>query len=272
MMWTTSGEPSPAMKFCFWEPKALFDWNFWLSIPTFTFNWLRVKRESISGSYGLIWDIQWSLAVEEQFYLCYPLLLRWAATERRLYKALAAIILSGVLFRCGVWWFDGSFLLSFTASPACFDQIALGCLLYFISARARPFLEEERAISLLLCLLGLLMMGTIYVYMDLWVPAMRVMGPTLLGIGVFLFLLGGIHLKGLQSRWWRPLTFPGELSYGCYLLHGVTLYFLWPYLPGLHKFKAFGLYVMVTVAVSYLTFTLIEMPAARAIRKRFELR
>jgi peptidoglycan/LPS O-acetylase OafA/YrhL len=78
-----SATDSPATQFCFRRVDSRFDAPFWFSIPTFTFNWLRILRSNIVGGWGLHWDILWSLAIEEQFYLFYPLLVlllrpRWS--------------------------------------------------------------------------------------------------------------------------------------------------------------------------------------------------
>jgi peptidoglycan/LPS O-acetylase OafA/YrhL len=71
----------------------------------------------------------WSLAVEEQFYLLWPLLLVALGKRRALFAASATLLLSPML-RLFIWYLrpDESFAIGKTAATVV-DTIAMGCLL-----------------------------------------------------------------------------------------------------------------------------------------------
>ena len=62
------------------------DVAFWLSIATFTFNWFLAFHPP--AAFGLHWNLLWSLCVEEQFYLFFPVFLRKANSKKKLLKLL----------------------------------------------------------------------------------------------------------------------------------------------------------------------------------------
>src|SRR5262249_49647483 len=114
------------------DPHAVFTADFWISLLTFTFNWDRILHGSF---WGVHWDVMWSLAVEEQFYLGFPLLLIWARTERRLAWSLGVVIAFGIAVRILVDALGLSFFAKVTNSFVCFDTLALGVLLAVFGER-----------------------------------------------------------------------------------------------------------------------------------------
>jgi peptidoglycan/LPS O-acetylase OafA/YrhL len=160
----------------------------------------------------------WSLAVEEQFYLIWPLVFALLRPRRALGFAVAAIALAPVV-RVVAWLaFPGVRPLTDQAFPFVFDSIATGCAL----ALARKRLESS---------------ARYLEWLDapwFWaVPALGVIALAVprvgfnLGLGVTLGNLGiamAIHRcirhpynpvgRVLESR---PLVFVGALSYSLYL-------------------------------------------------------
>jgi peptidoglycan/LPS O-acetylase OafA/YrhL len=264
------GEAGPRAAFCLRDPTARFDGPFWASLATFSFNWLRISRESEGYGFGVHWDVLWSLAIEEQFYLAYPLLLRVLARRGRITAALLCVMASGPAFRA---WAGAahprSFLLGFTASFACFDLLALGALLGFaLDGREQAPPGARRAGEAALGLLGLA--GAVFAYRQtaLVSPADRVWGPSLLGLGLAAFLYAGIRLGWASSPLAAKLTVPGQWTYGAYLLHATTLFLLWPALAGRPVLAGFAVYALVTLALAGAVYAGFESPVNRWWRRR----
>jgi len=112
------------------------------SLWLFTVNWIHV------APYGFAHF--WSLAVEEQFYLLWPLVV-WKLSPRRLLDvcvgvAVAALVLRGVLLACGADW--GTL---YTNTGCHMDALALGgagaCLARLPALRARLATRARRVVS-----------------------------------------------------------------------------------------------------------------------------
>ena len=197
----TLGASGPARDYCLREPAARFDWGFWLSLPTLSFNWLRIVREADSFGFGLHWDILWSLAIEEQFYLLYPLLLRWSGTRERLARALFVFVALGPLSRAAAASVrPDSFLLGFTGSFGAFEQMALGALLCLALERRTESLRKVGAsLEWLLGLGGAVGVSAVYLLTDLNRPFDRTIGPTLIAVSVSAFLFAGVRRGWFRS-------------------------------------------------------------------------
>jgi peptidoglycan/LPS O-acetylase OafA/YrhL len=245
-----SGDPaSAAFRFCFHDPSAVFTADFWISLLTFTFNWDRILHGNF---WGVHWDVMWSLAVEEQFYLAFPLLLIWAGTKRRLAWSLGAVIAIGIAVRVLVDALGLSFFAKVTNSFVCFDTLALGVLLAVFGER----LPRGRAVSL-----GCLLIGTVAV---LW--AFYRGGVHWLILGGALFLHGARYAPPLTHRAWRPLARFGQLSYGIYLLHGTVLYLAAPIVTGMNPLAGFAVVAVLVLLLAEALYRLYEAPMNAWIR------
>jgi peptidoglycan/LPS O-acetylase OafA/YrhL len=243
-----------------------FDPLFFLSFFTLSLNWLFI----FSGrSYGLQLGILWSIAVEEQFYFFFPLALRTAGNFKRFTFALLLFVVLGPFARwLGNTHEPNTFAASFTNSFGSFDLIAMGILLFLFEKRWRAAITERRWLSLAICLSGFAIGTGTYFNTLTGNPSDRIYAPTLLGLGVFLFLLGGLQIKQLQKlpAW---LCLPGQLSYGMYLYHPMVLFFLWPVFSGKDRLVGFAIYVASVIALGWLSFRFFEQPMNRLIRKKF---
>ncbi len=75
-----------------------FNTLFWLSVFTFTFNWLGAQGEGLFFGTGFHWDLLWSLSIEEQFYLFYPWILKSLKNTKRLTLVLITVCLEAQAF------------------------------------------------------------------------------------------------------------------------------------------------------------------------------
>jgi peptidoglycan/LPS O-acetylase OafA/YrhL len=215
----------------------------------------------------------WSLAVEEQFYLLWPMLLvfftgrGWRAVVTFLITASALVLLwrSALLFR------TGNVAYVYNAFDTRFDCLAIGCLLALCVEKEgfRRFVGVVSRWSWLplvtLGILALLKQGP---------PAYQYsLGFTVhaLLLSVFIIQLVTLH----RSRLWSWLDHPmvryvGALSYPMYLYHqwGLGLAVKVSFLPGVGQY-AFGM--AATIAAAAASYHFIERPFLR-LKKRFEPR
>jgi peptidoglycan/LPS O-acetylase OafA/YrhL len=155
----------------------------------------------------------WSLAVEEQFYLVWPLLVLLVPT-RFLGRLLVALVIAGPLIRWALLVYTGTFFSS--ALPfASLDLFAMGALLGWLQGQIRP-----SAGALLSAGLALL---ASYVGLEAWGGVVQAtLGPSALALLASVVLTGLLYPgEGLVWRvWrWRPFVFLGKISYGMYLYH-----------------------------------------------------
>ncbi len=255
--WCDDG--SVRFQVCFADPGGERDLMFWVSLITFSFNWLHVLRHCV---FGLQWDICWSLSIEEQFYVLFPLVMRRLKTRSALIFPLLVIFFCGTPIR---WYlrtrFPDSPWPAWHNSLSSFDLIALGVLLFLLVERTTPFLESRRYLYTAICGLGAVLM---IVALD-QLPLSLVYGPAWLGIGAFLFVLGGIHMAPL-NRIPAILLLPGELSYGCYLLHPLVLYLLWEQLEKLPAWLGFTYFLVTTLVIGFVSYHWFESPLNKYLR------
>jgi peptidoglycan/LPS O-acetylase OafA/YrhL len=162
----------------------------------------------------------WSLAVEEQFYLFYPLFLwlisRYFSKRFRL-TLLAVLGLSLALSIWGVRHFQNA---TFYLSPSRAWELLLGGLL---AIPALPPLRHRRTANalaifgLVLILYGFLMLSRTSLF-----PGLSALYPT---IGTALIIYSGAETRTLVSRFLslRPVVFVGLISYSLYLWHWVLI-------------------------------------------------
>lgn len=259
-----------AVRFCFHRPEARFDSWFWTSLATFSFNWLRILREGDAYGFGLHWDVLWSLAIEEQFYLAYPLVLRGLGTRRRLSAFLGLVVVLGPLTRA---WAGASrpqsFLLAYTNSFAAFEQIALGALLCLVVDRHGPSTARgvAGALEAAAGVLGAFGIAAVYRFSSLESATDRVWGPSAIALALCLLLFVGIRRSWLESPLARRLTDLGQWSYGGYLLHATVLFALWPLVGRLGPWSGFLVFAAATLAASAVVHRVFEVPSNAAVRR-----
>ena len=211
----------------------------------------------------------WSLSVEEQFYLAWPLLLllvaRWAAKRHRDPARAAAWVLALVglgSLALSIVTTDTHPEFAFFSSPTRAWEFAIGGLAFFLVRRRSSSIPLAQPLAWV----GLAMI--------LWSCATFVEGQTpfpgwragIPALGAALVILGGEHAeKGLCTRLLslKPMVFVGLLSYSLYLWH-------WPLLviARLHTLGEIGPWGIAAICslafvLAWLTYRLVENPIRR---------
>jgi peptidoglycan/LPS O-acetylase OafA/YrhL len=215
----------------------------------------------------------WSLAIEEQFYLVWPLVLllllhvarhRWRATGVVLTVTLGVLssVLMAVLFDPGT---DPS-RVYFGTDTRLFDLMAGATVAFIAASRPQP---NPRARGILHAVgpLAAVVLGVF------WVKAGTAGGlPTnFMFEGGFLICAGLAALVVADARLvepgrfsrglaWRPLHFIGTISYGIYLWHWPVIVYLNASRTGLSAWPLDLLRIAVTLAVSTASYYLVERP------------
>jgi peptidoglycan/LPS O-acetylase OafA/YrhL len=229
-----------------------------------------------------IWAVFWSLAVEEQFYLIWPTLIRFLSV-----RFMLGVCIVGFLLGTPVRWWLIHHLTGLDLGLLQFPISRLDGL--FIGAGIALYREYRgRAVSLTAAKTALTAGALMLLYIaafhrnELSTPGVR-MGS--FGITGFALVGGGLiaasqHQLPRLSRLLtlRPLIFAGKYSYGMYVYHlFVYLAFqtlalrLWPATEGEISFIPALLYtaaaIVATAVIAVLSFHFIEEPFLRM--KRF---
>jgi peptidoglycan/LPS O-acetylase OafA/YrhL len=184
--------------------------------------------------------ILWSLAIEEHFYIVYPLVLAWA--------------LQKVSARRAAWWMAGVCVLvlawrwHLTSDPAFqpnriyyatdtrIDSILFGCLLACTFNPAQVTRPMNRKLAWLLLAAGLLLLAGTLVYRD--ARFRETWRYTLQGIallGIFYALIAAPDTWAHKLLNWSVLVKLGAYSYVIYLTHHVIVHLCQEHVPALQS-------------------------------------
>ena len=213
----------------------------------------------------------WTLAIEEQFYLIWPLIVLGILKWRRSIKALlgftvAAAIASAVemalLFHPGS---DPSRLYYGTDTRA--QDLLVGAIVALVLSHRGPAHTRRGKHSMSL-LVVVAMAGFTVEWTRLTTnSAMLYRGGFLLGdVLVGLVILGVVQVPhGLPARMlgWRPLAYTGKISYGLYLWHWPIFLTLTGTRTGLTGWSLFLPRVAVTFAFAITSAHFVENPIRR---------
>jgi peptidoglycan/LPS O-acetylase OafA/YrhL len=151
----------------------------------------------------------WSLAVEEQFYLVWPLLMLWLP-RRWLVPVMAMSIVGAGLTR---WMLisHGSWMGAYELTPARLDSLAAGGLFASIREALRPRATILAGVGVLVVVLGVM------------IPASSRSSVVVEwgGVVLALALIQAARSARAATRVlsWPPLVYIGTISYAIYIVH-----------------------------------------------------
>jgi peptidoglycan/LPS O-acetylase OafA/YrhL len=238
-------------------------------------------------SYPLLFGHSWSVAVEEQFYILWPIgFLAIRGASKSFGILLIVLVLVGVILFRGV-----SYLLqgdhgALWLLPGRMDSFALGIVLAFMIA-SRNFLDHETEIRRGLTLLAVAASLLLFPYVTIGYGlvefeqssglAWTLFDPTL-GSSLLAFSLVGLVIINSGAQLTQLLRLPllmrlGTISYSTYLMHILALVIAQVVVEKSgfdNRVVIWALGVTLSLTISNLTYNLIEARAL-SLKRRFVL-
>ena len=217
----------------------------------------------------------WSLAIEEQFYLLWPLLV-FALVRRRSPSDAARRVLWASVLLAG-----GSFVLMqllfkpddvsrvYYGTDTRIASILIGSALAALlmlrgevtSRRARTALEVA-------ALAGAVLLAAAWTHLSGSSPTLYRGGLLLCALATATVIAAGVHSERgpvAHALSWRPLCALGIISYGVYLWHWPVYVYLNSTRLHVTGWPLLCVQIAVTLAVAYLSYRLVERPVRRGL-------
>jgi peptidoglycan/LPS O-acetylase OafA/YrhL len=214
--------------------RALVD--HWGSPMWFTFYAGNI-REAMVSAWPNVWGYGplWSLQIEEQFYLLFPLAVAWLSREQLRRLMLAAIVLSPTLRVAAYLWRPENTFLQYVLLPCHCEGLAFGALIA-IRFRSGPWKISKPLLSACTALLlGGACLGSV---LSTWGTRNegnasqwdRLAGYSISSAGCACLVLWLVCFRGSSYTAWlrtAPMRYVGKISYGIYMLHALAAWTLW---------------------------------------------
>lgn len=197
----------------------------------------------------------WSLAVEEQFYIAYPLVvigLTWRALSRWLLWAAGAGVLCSFTLRLCLWDGGAGSYRTYYGTDTNAGALLIGCVVAIIIQGGTVRRTWPRTATALLAFVALLAPSGEGLASRLLVP----LAVPLLAAAVIVLIARGPYSGWLASRW---AVLVGRRSYGLYLWHYPVLTVI---LPSLTVTRWVGVPAMLAVCwgLTWLSWRYVEQP------------
>lgn len=199
----------------------------------------------------------WSLSVEEQFYIIFPLFLYVISHLTRKKQGVIIITLTVISFYYSVYLVSHLPNDAFYSTPARIWELMLGAILAMFPVNKSINYAKANALSVI----GLLMIlySILFFTIDTPFPGGYVLIPVL---GTCLIIYSGVHENNLVGQFLSlsPFRFFGLISFSLYLWHWplFVFYKMWK-IDEITMFEYFVL-ILLAIFLSYLTWLYIETP------------
>ena len=198
----------------------------------------------------------WSLGIEEQFYIIWPLLLALVWKRKRGFVAVTASI-AVISFAFNIYAINKEPVAAFYSPASRFWELMLGGLLAYVVLHKPDLIERHKdAQSIFGCLLTAI--GLVFLNKDRAFPGWWALLPTL---GAFLLISAGpkawLNRHVLANKW---LVFVGLISYPVYLWHWPMLSFARIVGGETPSSEIRIAAVLISIVLAWLTYRLIEKP------------
>lgn len=234
--------------------KGLF-WNSFYFINVYLNNYINYFNED--AFYNPILHL-WSISVEEQFYIFYPLIFVLFFKKKFNYQLLLVIIYIASL---SYFFITENYYLIFSR----FWQFILGYFAYLIFVNKKKEMKEKNLFSLIFYLFTFLLIIFNKTFLDL------VELTFLISVLTLFFLVLDNSESHLYTKYLRPIGIIGTFSYSIYLFHNPII--VWFNLKQIDN-TSIGEIILAILFISYLNYFFIEKPlrySRASIKKTFAL-
>ncbi len=208
----------------------------------------------------------WSLAVEEHFYLLWPLIVSSLLLKKSL-KVAIGIILASPLIRVATYQFIPMYKARLSIlSHTRFDMLMFGCVLAYVWQDVNLRNKFTKFCNKISCTVSIIFLLFIHPRIELIFTGRYLMtiGYTLVGIAISIIVFHFItHYKSIAGTFLNsaPMRHLGILSYGIYLWQQ-------PFFNRHLQFFGFWQSLLIVILCAEISFQLVELPMMR-MRKRF---
>lgn len=230
---------------------------------TYLMNWSRAFRwtTDLGGFLGHTW----SLSVEEQFYMVWPVAVLLLSRVRNFAPAIISVLIASAILWRGYLIVSGAgYERIYNGSDAHADPLLIGCLLAFVP----DFIRRHAAIAGRFILLPLLALAVMLAAPDVYGAYIGVT----LSAACTAWILIATYETGLLSKLlsFRPLVYTGRISYGWYLWHFPALYFVEHDVPQHYHLPKGGNVVLALASylIAMASFHFIERPISVKFKYR----
>jgi peptidoglycan/LPS O-acetylase OafA/YrhL len=195
-------------------------WDFWHG-PSWFFAYLGNFPMAVKDAFPPVFAFAplWSLQVEEQFYLLFPMIVA-AMSTRNLRRLLVGFVVGAPALRiCCIAW--GHPLAAYVLMPCRMDALAIGGLVALAGTRSLRF---DRW-----CVFGAAILAVMFAFAANARETGTELNPLIASIGytiialtfaaVLMHILSAPSGRVSTALRWPPLIYIGQISYGLYLLH-----------------------------------------------------
>jgi peptidoglycan/LPS O-acetylase OafA/YrhL len=214
----------------------------------------------------------WSLAIEEQFYLLFPLLL-WGAWRFRLNLLALVVFIFALSFALYLRDFDRHRIAAFFSPTARFWELMAGAILAHLTLYQAETLRAVRSLGRRRCetgtapggwlfsLAGIALLGLVFSGLNRHLPLANLTGEVGAVLGSALLIFSGP--AGLVNRLVlanRAVVFVGLISYPLYLWHWPLLSYLTIVEATYPPFYQRAIAVAIAFVLAILTYRFVELP------------
>jgi peptidoglycan/LPS O-acetylase OafA/YrhL len=228
-------------------------------------NWVLVTGHHVSSGMQHLW----SLAIEEQFYLIWPLVVGTLLGIRRSLKftvgALVVAILVVVVWRASLWK-DGTNLFTldyiYMRTDTRADTILVGALAANLWVRGA--LLPRHALNVLAWISAAFIAACV-MFIPYWQGFYYKGGLTAVAVAAGIVLLAVVEAPGALARVlsWSPLRGIGQVSYGLYLWHLPVFVAVQRYGSDWPALAQWLVALAITAAATWLSWHFVETPFLR---------
>ena len=197
------------------EQVGVSQWPYWLY-------WTNISIAQRGWVHGWV-DIAWSLAIEEQFYLVWPLVV-WLCPPRLVALLCAVIVVAEPIARIYARSIDYPVLWTYVLTWYRLDGLAIGALVALAYRRGfLPLLDRWVPGVVIACVAGLIACAILGGHTWWWNRRMQQYGYSLIAVAAGAMLVSAIN-RPADSVWPRMLSAGwlrafGKYSYCLYLIH-----------------------------------------------------